>query len=175
MDIISNAIIQKYKYWRTFGIYTWNDLMKQTFGKVNAEHHIYDGIEGLQNAQQEMLEFERINNRIPNSQDKEMKPYFNAALRGIWKDLGIHSWNDLMKQTFGKVNVRKKLWIGEEGFERAQATLNKYYEKNGKLPTRRSQGMGGITKAIQRGHWLEFGINYWNDLLDKASYQKKLL
>ncbi len=56
MDIISNANIRKYKYWRKFGIYTWNDLMKQTFGKVNAEHHIYDGIEGLQNAVQQQME-----------------------------------------------------------------------------------------------------------------------
>ncbi|MHA1148416.1 MAG: hypothetical protein ACTSR8_09235 [Promethearchaeota archaeon] len=167
MDIISNANIRKYKYWRNFGIYTWNDLMKQTFGEVNAEHHLYDGIEGLQNAVQQLLEFKRINKRLPNLQDKdkEIKAYYNAIVRGLWKEFGINSWNDLMNRAFGKINAIKKLWTGEGGFERAQARLKEFYEKEGKLPSRRTPGMAGIFKAIQRGKYSEYGINKWNDLV----------
>lgn len=44
-----------------------------------------------------------------------------------------------------------------------------YREKNGKNPTSKTVGFkANYDNAARRGQWKQFGINSWNNLLDKV-------
>jgi hypothetical protein len=151
--------------WSEYGVNTWNDLLKTTFGKINKPNQLYKGKIGLERAKSELSQYFKTHGTKPTSEEKFVASILVAIKRGYWSQFSITSWNDLLHLVFGSVNIRKGIWTGENGLERAKEKLENYYKEKNKLPTRRTKGLGGITKAIQRGYWEDFGVNYWNDLL----------
>lgn len=151
--------------WRDLGINTWNDLLKKTFGRINKPNRIYKGEIGLERAKTELLQFFKTHKSKPTSEEKSVSSILVAIKKGYWNKFGITSWNGLLHYVFGSVNVNKGIWTGKKGLENAKIRLKDYFKQYKGLPSRRAKGMGGIVKAIQRGYWIEFEINYWNDLL----------
>ncbi|MFX1283293.1 MAG: hypothetical protein ACFFB5_06540 [Promethearchaeota archaeon] len=162
LNIISRGI------WKDFNIKSWNDLLKTIFGEVNKENNVYTGQAGFEKAKMEALEFYSTHERKPKANDCKMMGICTAIKRKYWEDQKIHSWNDFLFHIFGEVNKKSHIWTGEEGLEYAKAYLRMYYKTNEIKPTRRSKGVGGIVKAIQRGYWTKNGINSWIDLLKEV-------
>ncbi|MFX1497472.1 MAG: hypothetical protein ACFFBH_08095 [Promethearchaeota archaeon] len=53
--------------------------------------------------------------------------------------------------------------------DRAIREMRGYREKNGKNPTSKTVGFkANYDNAARRGQWKQFGINSWNNLLDKV-------
>lgn len=150
-------------YWKEYGIETWNDLLKSTFGEINFEYKKYTGYEGLKQAEKELLEYYEKNSKKPTS--KYFAGICNAINRGEWIEFGIKTWNDLLKSIFGEVNYGSSKYKGKRGLERAVQELKEFYQKDGKKPTLIEIAMSGIYNAIQKGEWIDFGIKTWNDLL----------
>jgi hypothetical protein len=94
------------KGWAKFGIYTWNDLLKKTFGKINHFVDKYIEKKGLDLAISELKEIKKRIGKIPHSKMKEVGGITSAIDRREWSKYGIHTWNDLLMKTFGKVNRR---------------------------------------------------------------------
>ncbi len=168
MDIISNKVIQKKKYWKKFGINSWNDLLKETFGQVNKTYNIHRGKKGLEKAKYCLLNFQKKQKRLPTARDKMMITYSNVVARGIWSEFGINTWNDLLIYTFKKINKSSNLYKGELGLNRAKIVLKNYYKKYKKKPTSEIKEVASILVAIKRNYWSKFGIKSWNDLLENV-------
>lgn len=164
MELISNKIIHKKKYWTKFGINSWNDLLIETFGETNQYYKKYEGENKLEEAKNKLLSFKERNNRIPTARDQGMSVFTNVISRGIWKKFGINTWNDLVSSVFKVENKKQGIWIGEEGLNCAINTLKDYYMKTNTLPKANST-FGGIQKGCSRGYWKYFGIFTWNDLI----------
>ena len=89
--------------WEEFGIKTWNDLLKKTFGRVNRV--FYGGRKGLEWAMDELKDFEKTHGRLPEwKRDEEIRKIGKLAFEGKWTSFGIKNWNDLLMKTFGKTN-----------------------------------------------------------------------
>ncbi|MHA1438985.1 MAG: hypothetical protein ACTSPD_15545 [Promethearchaeota archaeon] len=124
-----------------------------------------------------MKAFKEKYGRKPTSVSKGMPAIYNTIGRGEWKYLGITCWNDILRLAFGEVFFEKNKYKGKSGLENAIEYLKEYKKRYGKIPSLRSKGMSGISSAILRGEWREFGINSWNDLLysvfGEINYQSK--
>jgi len=151
--------------WKEFGIDSWDELLITVFGKSNLKKYEYSGREGLERAIKRLRDFKEKNNKKPTSRDRGMFVIYNVIGKGEWKDFNIDSWNDLLMHTFGEIHCEINKYKGKEGLERAVQELKNYKNKNGRKPSQHKKGMGGISHAIQRGEWKEFGIDTWNDLL----------
>ena len=152
--------------WKIFGINSWNDLLKHTFGEINRERNKYDGKEGLNRAIEELNDFKRKYNKKPASNSKGFRTIYDNSRLGKWKEFGINSWNDLLKHTFGEINKEKNKYFGKIGLERARSELIQFEKKSGKKPTTKSKGMNTIYTTARLGKWNEFGINSWKDLIN---------
>lgn len=100
--------------WASFGIETWNDLLKKTFGEVNKENGIYIGEQGLEHAMAKLRAFKVENGRLPRCNDKERGGIEDAIRRGEWASFGIMKWNDLLRKTFGEVNAEHGIYTGDQ-------------------------------------------------------------
>ena len=94
--------------WISFGIETWNDLLKSIFKKINHNYNIYVGAEGLKRARKELEKFKKENKRIPKAKDKGMDSISSACYKGRWLSFGITFWNDLLIYVFGNGNRKRK-------------------------------------------------------------------
>ncbi len=150
-------------FWEKWNISAWNDLLREVFGKVNSEFNIYRGKKGLDRVKDNLLKFHRENGRIPYS--KEISSIASFCSSGYYREYGVNCWNDLLIYVFGRVNLRRGIWVGLDGLDRAKKELTKFYEEHGKKPIQLDKGMGGIGTTCYKGKWKEFGINSWNDLL----------
>ncbi len=147
------------RYWEKWNILTWNDLLREVFGKVNNEFNIYRGKKGLVHAKDLLVKFHREHGRIPYS--REISSIGGFCSTGYYSDYGINCWNDLLLDVFGKVNFQHRNWGGLDGLERAKKELIQYYSENGRKPTSIDKGFGGIASACNKKRWKEFGINSW--------------
>lgn len=86
--------------WQEWGIKSWNDLTKLTFGEINRKQNFYTGKAGLERAQAELKLFEAKTGNLPRSTDPGMRGICGAVRRGAWKEQGIRSWKTLLEQTF---------------------------------------------------------------------------
>ncbi len=154
--------------WTSHDIFSWNDLLEQTFGEVNLRMGIYSGKSGLDRAQTELLEFKEKSGRLPRAYDEKMDTIVGVIVRGEWKDQKITSWNDLLRYTFGKINQGRDLYAGLKGLQRVQAELRAFKERTGRIPITRDRGMAAIKRAIHRGLWTDQGITCWNDLIART-------
>ncbi|MDP3013050.1 MAG: TniQ family protein, partial [Candidatus Subteraquimicrobiales bacterium] len=80
----------------SFGIKRWNDLLRKTFGEVNAEKDIYTGEQGLERAIAELRAFRDKYGQLPTNNDKAMSGIREAIKRGEWISFDIKKWNDLL-------------------------------------------------------------------------------
>ena len=72
----------------------------------------------------------------------------------------------MLRHVSGKVNLRSRIFTGENGFENAKKELMELRGKLNRLPTASDKGVGGILIAIKRGEWEDRGISRWNDMLE---------
>jgi len=129
MITIRNSLLTD-KNWKKFGIISWGDLLLYTFGEVKLKE-----IEELEDQKKfikaimELKAFKKYSKRLPKYDDKKLKWIASSVSRGIWKKFGIDVWNDLMKYTFGEVNLEHNVYEGIEGFNKAKKELLEFYEK----------------------------------------------
>jgi hypothetical protein len=175
MERITGAIYNR--QWISFGIKTWNDLLRNTFGEINTENGKYCGEQGLNRVITELQDFKIKHSRLPTvSRDKEMRRIYDAIRRGEWTFDGIKTWNDLLRKTFGEVNIEIGIYTGEQGLIQAMAELRNFKIENNRLPTSMDKMMGGIIGgAINRGEWALDGIKTWNDLLSTYPKSRKTM
>jgi hypothetical protein len=57
---------------------------------------------------------------------------------------------------------------GQLGLDLAITKIKFFRMEKGRKPVAIDKGMAGVLKAIDRGEWKSFGINSWNNLLEKA-------
>ncbi len=100
--------------WVSFGIKKWNDLLSKTFGEVNKEYGIYIGELGLEHAIAKLRAFKLESGRLPKTDDNVMSGIEDAITRGEWISSGIMKWNDLLRKTFGEVNVEHRIYTGNQ-------------------------------------------------------------
>jgi len=151
--------------WKEYGIESWNDLLRMTFGEINFRKSKYEGMKGLEKVKLKLMEFKRVNGRKPTSKDNGMSGIIGAIKKGYWKEFEINSWNELLKHTFGEINVERNIYNSDEGLNVAIKKLKDFYIKYKKMPISNTKGMNGIMGAIQKGFWKKDGINSWNNLL----------
>ena len=178
-DTLKNAIYRG--EWKNYGINKWNDMLLYVFGDVNLDlQNDYSGEESFARVQNKLRKFQKANGRIPKSTDIEVISISSAIARGVFKDMGILTWNDLLNYTYGKINKEPNKYKGRRGLDRAIKELKEFKIKHGKKPT--TKDMDTFYKIIRKGKWKEFGINSWNDLLrstfgevhvDKERYKGK--
>ncbi len=126
--------------------------------KVNG----YQGRIGFEYAKAILLKEYSEMKRIPT-----LRNYYNisgAINSGKWKNFGVNTWNDLLLIIFGETNKEMNKYKGKQGFERALGELREFFKLHHKLPT--SSDFEGISGAIDREEWVEFGILRWNDILE---------
>ena len=153
--------------WIKYGITKWNDIMIYTFGEVNLNiENDFSEKDSLEKAQKQLRDFKDKNGRYPTVKDGKMSSIWKAAKRGVWKDLGIESWNDLFKITFGIKAIERNIYIGKKGLERAIKEIRVYKKETGKNPS--LPEMDAIYRVIKKGEWGKYGIVCWNDILQAA-------
>ncbi|MFX1451899.1 MAG: hypothetical protein ACFFCM_13720, partial [Promethearchaeota archaeon] len=124
----------------------------------------YQGQLGLDIAIAEMRIFKKKNKRLPKQRE------MNAILKCIykkhyWINLGVKTWNDIMRKVFSEVNSDNTRLEGKLGLEKAKKKIILYKKKYGKNPVANVKEMNQFVNAISRKFWIDFGINTWNDLL----------
>ena len=151
-------------YWKEQNIESWNDLLRDIFGRVNGVNEIWMGQKGLEKARKELKIFFNTHQKLPIS------PMFStinwAARKGYWKEQNIESWNDLLRDIFGKVNRPYVTWKGNTGLNRAKKFLIEYKNKHNKYP---EESIGNrfmdIKRALSKKYWIHLGIFTWKDLI----------
>jgi len=137
--------------------------MTYVFDAVNSESKKYVGSDGLEYAINELKDEHKRNGKLPKY-DSHIG-ITCAIRRGYWNDLGIKTWNDLLLYACGKVNFINNKYKGESGFELAVKVLEDFEKLNGKRPSNKDKGIGGIRAAILRGEWSYKGINSWKEMI----------
>ncbi len=161
----------KSRYWEKWNVLYWNDLLREVFGKINIKYNYYQGKEGLERAKDDLGKFQSENGRIPCA--KDISSIANYCFLGYYSDYGVNCWNDLLIDVFGRVNVRRGIWVGLDGLDLAKKELTQFHIENGRKPTSADRGMRGIQAACCKGKWEEYGINSWLEL--KNSTFKKII
>ncbi|MHA1438986.1 MAG: hypothetical protein ACTSPD_15550 [Promethearchaeota archaeon] len=133
-DVLRKAIYRG--EWKDYGINKWNDMLLHVFREVNLHlQNDYSGKESFTRAHNELREFLKTRGRIPKSTDKAMISISSAIARGVFKDMGILTWNDLLYYAFGKINKERNKYKGKKGLDRAIKELKEFKIKHGKKPT----------------------------------------
>ena len=154
--------VTKKGYWKEYNIHSWNDLLRETFGKVNEVQRAWMGQEGLEITKKELEKYFIVHRKLPIS--RLFLRDYKMIRKGYWKEYNIHSWNDLLRETFGKVNKEHETWMGRGGLERAKKVI-KYKIKHGKYSKANQHNIARIKRALIRKYWAEFGIFTWDDLI----------
>lgn len=165
---IKKAILRG-KY-RSFGITSWNDLLRETFGRINVEREVYTpDQQGLEKAIATLQAIEEESGKRPAANDKKCSAIHKAIYRKKWVKFDIYKWNDLMSKAFGQVSRKKPLYTADKvGLEQALKKLQAFEAEQKRLPKSTDKGMSAIKSGIHRKRWVQFGIKTWNDLLRKA-------
>ena len=137
---------------------------KTNKSSLKSKPYGYQGQYGLENAKSELITFKRKKDRLPKA--NEFGSIKKAILRGQFIEFNIKSWNDLLRATFGEINVEREIYTPDkEGLNRAIKELRKLRKKLEKLPAANDKKCSAIHRAIYRKKWTKFGINKWNDLM----------
>jgi len=165
---IRQAIVRN--KWRSFGINSWNDLVRRAIGKVTVERGLYTPDEaGLKRAIGKLQEKQQQLKRLPKNNDPGLAGIKAAVNRGKWENLGIKKgkWNDLLQMSCGKINVEREIYTKDRnGLEKAKAKLKTFYDANNRYPRSTDLNMGSIITAINRKKWVTLGIKQWRDLFE---------
>ena len=150
-------------YWKEYNIESWNGMLMATFGKVNQSHESWIGQTGLDRARKELSEYFNIHQKLPSV--SLYSPINNIIKKGYWKEQNIESWNDLLRDIFGRINKDNVTWKGNSGLNRAKKFLREFKIKNKRYPSIQSSLIYGIKRALNKKYWTEYGIFTWNDLI----------
>ncbi len=82
--------------WFSFGIETWNDLLRRTFGEVNSGLRIYAGKQGMKRAIAELKDYKIKHKRLPANKTKRWVLIRGAVNCGEWISFGVGTWDDLL-------------------------------------------------------------------------------
>lgn len=99
---------------------------------------------------------------------KGMAGILGAISQKRWVSYGIHSWNDLLRKTFGTVNSEYGIYVDKQGLKRAINELRAFCRKHRRRPITRSPRMNGILQTLQQKRWVAFRITSWRELLSKV-------
>ncbi len=88
--------------WQSYRIRNWDDLLLYAFGEVNNPKYKYKDRKGLENVVKTLKEFQKKNNKIPRTTEKEMNCVRKALYRCEWNNFGIKSWRNLMYYVFNE-------------------------------------------------------------------------
>lgn len=152
------------KIWKKYGINSWNDLTIKACGIVKSKKkRKWVRKKGLERAKKELKEYFNEYRKLPTA---SMFPNLSSVFkRGNWKEFNVSSWNDLLKDTFGRVNVIHGTWMGRVGLNRAKKSLIKYKKEHKKYPKENNRHFRGIKRALIGKYWIEFGIFTWDNLI----------
>jgi len=129
-------------------------------------HRTWIGQEGLERAKKELKKYFNAHQKLPTVS------MFSSILRvirkGYWKEYNIRSWNDLLRDTFEKVNVIHRTWMRNVGLNQAKKTFIEYKIKHKKYPKVNSNRNRDIKRVLNGNFWPEFGIFTWKDLIHYA-------
>ena len=163
-SIINN--LYNRKNWHQFGVMTWNDLLRHTFGTVNIDHAFSISAITFNFAKKELEDMHKKNSRLPRLSDSNLTNAIGkACIKGNFIDKDITSWNELLRMIFGVVNNDYNKYSGDDGFQNARKFLLLFQNKIGRIPTLKDQGMDSFIRPIKNGKWEDKGIKTWNDLL----------
>jgi hypothetical protein len=168
LDIVT-AI--KNDFWIKFNIHTWNHLLKYSFGKVNYQRNDSDE-EKLNTAQQKLRMFYDETKRLPTC--RKFPTIIKQIIQKKLINLNIHSWNDLLMVTFGRVNHFRGKWTGQKGLNRAIELIKTYIGNNGKIPKRYHLKKKWAYQAFKKSYWVEFGIFTFDDLIQTTLKRNNL-
>jgi len=121
---------------------------------------------GLDLAVATIKKFQFKMKKLPRSTDKGMDNVIRGVCKGDWKRFGIHSWNDLLIQTFTEEQI--KSWEELERkrkFNEAVIKIRKFFQKFQRLPKLIDEEVKDIHNTIVNGYWINYGIKKWNDFL----------
>ena len=152
----------KNDFWVEFNIHTWNHLLKYSLGKVNIRRNATDE-EILKDAQHKLRKYYDKTKRLPIS--SKFSTIVNQILQKKMINLNIHSWNDLLMVTFGRVNTIRGKWMGQKGLNRAIELIKTYIINNGKVPKRSHLKKKWAYQAFEKSYWVEFEIYTFDDLI----------
>lgn len=77
-----------------------------------------------------------MNGRMPKRRD--FRDINQAIMNGYWEKFAILKFNDFLRITFGKINMKENGdYKGKSGLARAFKEGQEFYVKNGKLPVKR--------------------------------------
>ena len=92
--------------------------------EINNSWGIYIGEKGLEHAMTELRIFKSKHGRLPKTTDKKMGGIVASINEKEWASFGIEKWNDLLKKTFGELNIKMGVYKGEKGLKRTIIELN---------------------------------------------------
>ena len=97
---IQGAILRG--HWKKYNIGTWNDLLMDTFGIVNAVHKTWKGQVGLNRAKNALIEYKKEYKKYPSIKCKRILGIRRALMGKYWTEFGIFSLDDLIQYTFNE-------------------------------------------------------------------------
>jgi hypothetical protein len=151
--------------WKSLGIQAWNELLIETFGEINTERNKYYGLEGLNCAKTKLKSFYKKYHRLPTANERGIRTIYKTARRGIWIPYGIQTWNDLLLDIFGRINLQRNEYCGKEGLQKARTKLINFFQRNNRIPNANEKGIRTIYKTVRRGVWSPYDIKSWKSLL----------
>ncbi|XEO79293.1 hypothetical protein WKT22_04337 [Candidatus Lokiarchaeum ossiferum] len=173
--LIANAI--RHKYWKKFNIFTWGDLLFETFGLIKGTINLWKEGGGLSYAISKVQEYYKVQGKLPSKHLPLFSSINYKITQKYWISENIQNWEDL---TFIASNFvgspKRKKWRGKQGLDRAIHELKNYYKEIQKLPV--AAKFSSIEAAISKNYWKDYGICSWNDLLHhifgKVNVSKKI-
>lgn len=145
---------------------SYNALILKVFRISNKSfysHKIYNGQEGLEQAQKEALDQFETTDIIPRWDDPKISKIYKAIYRGEWRSLGVSTWKYFIELTFN-VTLENK-YLGYNGLNTAINETKIFQEKNKRLPKWDDPEMSSIYYNIHNKTWEEFGILTFTDFI----------
>jgi len=151
-------------------IKSWFESKKKGSKQINKKKHLYTpDEESLYLVLAKLREFEQDHKRLPKSGDPGLGGIVAAVKKGIWKEFGVKTWNQMLRRAFNRINVEREIYTADLiGLRKAKKQLQKFHSSHKKYPMSTDEGMGTIVNAINLKKWVKFGINRWKDLFQQT-------
>jgi len=155
--------------WKQFNITSWNELLGYCGLDPNHDVNKWTGEKGLKKAKELILEYYQNHNRSPTQADFNV---ITQASRTNWKQFDIKGWNELLTYCGLEINHKLNIWAGEEGLITAQKKIKEFVKDNKCIPV--YDNLQELAAAAERGHWIEFNVLSWTDLIRSCGYQPRI-
>lgn len=91
--------------WGKFGIRNRHDLFYHVFGEEYDSYHVWEGLDGLKKARATLKSYYEQHGCVPKHDMKGYQGVHGVIRRGLWKNYGINSWEELIKDIFSPQNA----------------------------------------------------------------------